>query len=162
MEDEPHRVFRHSRHYELSFGYSRSSNKSCGTSIMLHSKVFPQRCIRRIFCPPVELEGRCGAVRLKSGSLDVLFVTMYFPVYSSMRAGRDEQKRKVNKMLAWLRNLLLSTGGRCTPIVGMDLNDGLGRAREFIFEGEAIPVEEEVGVNACIGEFDADLEGVAG
>eukprot|EP00959_Pyramimonas_sp_CCMP1952_P321159 6720686-Pyramimonas_sp.AAC.1 len=31
MADEPYRVFRHSRHYELSFGFSRSSNKSCGT-----------------------------------------------------------------------------------------------------------------------------------
>eukprot|EP00959_Pyramimonas_sp_CCMP1952_P348395 7298002-Pyramimonas_sp.AAC.1 len=60
---------------------------------MLHSKVFPQRFIRKIFAPPVDLEGRCGAVRLNSGNMDVLFASLYYPVCSSVRAGRAEQRR---------------------------------------------------------------------
>eukprot|EP00959_Pyramimonas_sp_CCMP1952_P282736 5909563-Pyramimonas_sp.AAC.1 len=160
--EDPHRVFRHSHHYEVSFGVSRSSDKACGTSTMLHNKVFPQRFIKKIIAPPVDLEGRCGAVRMKSDTMDILFVSMHFPVHSGARAGRAEQNRIVTRTLSWLRTLLRAVGARCTPIIGMDLNDGLGHARDFAFEGELIPVEEEEEEFVTAGPFDRDTEGVAG
>eukprot|EP00959_Pyramimonas_sp_CCMP1952_P096424 2015756-Pyramimonas_sp.AAC.1 len=45
----------------------------------MHKQVFPPRALRRLYSPPPALAGRAGAVRLKTATLDVLFMVLYFP-----------------------------------------------------------------------------------
>eukprot|EP00959_Pyramimonas_sp_CCMP1952_P195548 4088552-Pyramimonas_sp.AAC.1 len=67
--------------------------------------------------PPAGLAGRCGAIRMTSGTLDLFSDTMYFPVHESERGRRAEHRLLVQRLTAWLRHLFSTVGGRCTPIL---------------------------------------------
>ena len=73
-------VNRYPFHWSLNFGWRRGplTNRSCGIKILLgHS--LPKEMLREVFCPlPLQLQGRAGAARLRTGDMDVLVVASYF------------------------------------------------------------------------------------
>lgn len=81
------------------------------------------RQVVRVYSSAQELDisGRAGAVRIRTGTLDVLLMVLYFPprgTYSS-----EERRRCAKAMLAWAGGVLSPLGRRTVPIGGMDTKD---------------------------------------
>ena len=69
------------KYWIVHFGWEPGlpTNKSAGCAIILKSKVFSDRDVSRVFCPPADLAGRGGAIRLVNRNFDITLVVVYSP-----------------------------------------------------------------------------------
>lgn len=125
-------------HWVVHWGWRRTqhSNRSCGVSVMVHRRFAP-RALHQVWTPPPALRGRCGAIRLRQGSVDVLLGAFYMPPRGL--PGAIETGRMV---MEWAGKVAGSVGTRTMPIYGLDLNDGLGIRENGI--GRPIEVADDV------------------
>ena len=126
VQDKEVRVQKEDYHTALHWGLKETihSNKSCGVSILLAKWVKLEHIIE-IYNPPKHLQGRLGAVRVKAHHIDLLIISAYYP--STARQGEHQTRSKTIKdMNNWIQARLKAIPIRCTPLIGMDLNDKLG------------------------------------
>ena len=65
-------------------------------------------------------------MRVRSADSDLLIISAYFPTKPKNAKGKPAHLAVVRKVAGWIDKLLDSAGKSCTPIVGVDLNDGIG------------------------------------
>ena len=121
-------------HLGLHFGWLPSPlvNKSAGCAIYLERKRFPDRAVRQVHTPPKELLGRGGGVDLESGTTRLRILVAYFPPRPRGKGAKtaiETWKTTCTKLLNWLMALVAATPARFTPMVGCDINSGLGSVR---------------------------------
>eukprot|EP00974_Lingulodinium_polyedra_P107717 10426307-Lingulodinium_polyedra.AAC.1 len=97
------------------------------------------------------MQGRGGALRIKSGELDVCVIAAYVPVNPHTYAARC----CCNKVWEWIKGTIEALPNRCTPIIALDANGKTGAYRD------------EYGVQRHfdtkhIGRQDAELENFNG
>ena len=120
------------QHKAVHFGYGRGglTNKSCGISIMLHKRWFRAPQIATRWCAGernAAIRGRGGAVRLRSGRFDITVIGIYIAPRPSRAEPKAKWIRQVDAVCEWIEWLLTQLPARTTPMLALDLNDGLGR-----------------------------------
>ena len=96
---------------------------------MVARRVGGKQAISSVFHPPRHLQGRAGAVRLRSGPVDVCCIVVYLPPRASRQQAAARWRTTVQGLLVWLRDLLHQLPARCTPVIMGDFNTELGLAR---------------------------------
>ena len=101
------------------------------------------------------IAGRVGAVRVRSGRVDQCLISIYMPVRHSAQYKKVLCSQIVQEICKWLDKVLSKLPARCIPIIGIDLNDRVGKHR----------VGHKDFSNTCdqcstIGPFAQDREGI--
>ena len=70
-------------YWAMHFGWQRQpfTNKSAGVSFIFGPKI-PELNVVKVESSPIEIAGRCGAVRIKNRTADMCFVAAYPPPYT--------------------------------------------------------------------------------
>ncbi len=112
MMDKDHFVTKKnlSFHAIFSSDWSKTqySSKSAGIRNLINRK-YKATQIVRIHRPPDILQGRIGALRLRTSSMDFLLATFYLPPASASEA---EQMQTTSLTLQWLEQVLPQTATR--------------------------------------------------
>lgn len=109
------------RAYQWGWRPSRYVNKSAGITMMLHKR-YSREDVKTIDEPPRILAGRAVAMRVRRGGRDFLFLCAYYPP----RSNSVEYAQTVDKITEWLHIVIAAALGRSKPLLGVDLNDGVG------------------------------------
>ena len=120
-------VVSNSTHHVYSWGYSsgKLTNSHTGFQICLDKKTFGQQQVVRIYSPPQDLQGRGGALRIKTAHVDFCFIVCYFHPCSP-----SAYTRKVNEALwEWIDGVVSVLPARCVPCLLGDFNAKVGRIR---------------------------------
>ena len=102
----------------------RFTNKSAGVSIWIGKDV-KETDIKQIETPPPELGGRGMMMRIKTQRYDYTALVLYHPPKTATPRDLPRYKQTVQKLNKWANGVLKDTPSRSTPIVYVDLNDGL-------------------------------------
>ena len=97
-------------------------NESCGVTLGIKHRSFPERSVVRIFSPPPELQGGGGAVRIKRGDADITPIVVYVPTEPNSR--KDQAASKA--IWQWVHELLSSLPSRTVPVLLLDANGKTG------------------------------------
>ena len=121
-------VRRHTRHWELSWGWqnSRHSNRSAGCSIYVKTKRWRVRDLCQVYSTPAVLQGRVGGARFRTGRSDVAMLVAYFPPMPSQQKEWKAYQHTCEAICDWLIETLSLVPTRCTPFVATDLNTQFG------------------------------------
>ena len=134
------------KHVSYSWGYRSNvgigSNRSCGVSLLLDSKLFPSHAFNAAYSPPASSAGRGGAVRMKLPHLEVCVIGCYFAPDNGKPASKQTNKRLAN----WIAEVIATMPRRCLIVLAGDANAHLGRQRDG---GDPMP---------CVGDRQQDLE----
>ena len=84
------------------------------------------RKITQRFDPPKVLAGRGGAIRCFAGVEHFLFAVAYVPPYPNKVSKIPAWHETIRKLFQWLHFVFSQCPERCTPMLSLDLNDGLG------------------------------------
>ena len=104
-------------------GYSKHSNKCAGVSISVNKRYYRREQIVQIAYPTEpRLSGRALALRCIRATSDITFVNSYVPPgHKAMRI--------VQKLYAWINNLLIRLPRRTIPVLCTDANGHVGLIR---------------------------------
>ena len=82
------------KYWIVHFGWEPGllTNKAAGCAIILKSKVFFDRDVSRVYCPPEDFAGRGGAIRLVNRNFDIKLVVLYSP-----HRGTTKKQQKHNQ-----------------------------------------------------------------
>jgi hypothetical protein len=117
--------FHHAIEWGVPCKRHKYANRSCGVSIWYSREMFWHRDhVRRVYDPPPDLQSRIGAARLKTKYVDWLPIVAYFPNRSSLPA--SEYCRVVCRLCDTIEAWATRAPKRCTVMLYVDLNDGLG------------------------------------
>ena len=119
---EVHRAARH-HFYSWHAGQKGCTNRSTGVSIGLSAKKVKLDQVIRVWSPPEELQGRAGALRVRTKTWDVCIFSLYFAAGQMSR----EKVRVAQKIFKWVETVLEQLPGRCSPVIGGDLIGRVGR-----------------------------------
>ena len=115
----------------IDWGYARGApfaNRACGVRIMMRKDRHKLAHIRQIWSPPPAVQGRGGALRLKSSTHDFTVLAIYFPVRANLASEQKRYRDAVSIMLKWMDTVLLqvrTSARRSIVIIAGDLNDEL-------------------------------------
>eukprot|EP00959_Pyramimonas_sp_CCMP1952_P360470 7548860-Pyramimonas_sp.AAC.1 len=120
MTDQPN-------HFAIHWGWAKGAgiSNACGVSVMLNKSMFNKNHIRHIFQVPKYLWGRVGAVNIERGSDRFGLILAYFPPKPSATAKRAQHMKTVERILAFIHNVISQMGHRYLPFIFTDLNDTL-------------------------------------
>lgn len=148
------------RHKAYHFGYDRGalSNRSAGCAI-LHRQEFGEVCEECRASAATACRSR-GAIRLQSRSPPVRDLTVIVGYYPPRPRAQGASQggvcmRTVMALTAWIGAMLSAAPTRSTPLVCVDLNDGIGG--RFTDAGAAQRVDSNLN-----GEVQFDVEHEAG
>ena len=110
------------RLYCWGSGKGAHVNESCGVTLGIKHRSFPERSVVRIFSPPPELQGRGGAVRIERGDADITPIVVYVPTEPNSR--KDQAASKA--IWQWVHELLSSLPSRTVPVLMLDANGKTG------------------------------------
>ena len=97
------------------------------------------------------MQGRCAALRIQAGHMDIMAILGYFPPWNREARSKAAHLSTVTAVNKWIVERLNDTASRPLPLLGMDLNDNFGWCK---IEGETVEVRSD-----AIGEFDRGSEG---
>eukprot|EP00974_Lingulodinium_polyedra_P119460 11171237-Lingulodinium_polyedra.AAC.1 len=125
-------TFRHSNHLEYSAGWERgpNTNRSCGCSVMVHNK-YKMEEVKEIRTPPARLAGRAIMVRVKDRACEWALFSIYFPPKPCRGGLKVTYRNTVAALTGWLHSELERLPARVVPLIGTDLNDGLGMVKQL-------------------------------
>ena len=98
---------------------------AAGCSILLGRK-FREHDVVRVAVPPSNLLGRGLLVRATNRMADITFVALYYPPRPRELRAQAGYRQTCDLLTSWLASQLCALPQRTTPILGMDLNDGMG------------------------------------
>ena len=90
-----------------------AGDKAAGVLLAIRSRLSQSRNVVRVHTPPIQFQGRVGAVRLRRGDAD-----FYVPVERHSQAQRSYNER----LWAWVQHLVDSLPNRCVPVLLLDAN----------------------------------------
>lgn len=126
----------------------RHDDPAAGVVLAVRSKLFRDRNVSKIYTPPVEYQGRVGAVRFRRGDADFCVVVAYIPVEPHTQA----QKQYNINIWQWIQHLLDQLPSRCLPVLLLDANGRVG-AEPSPCVGEAEPQKQNYNgslLHACL------------
>ena len=98
--------------------------RSCDTA---EQKKFPQTSCSKIYTPPDKVWRRGVAIRLATRRSDFLLMSLYFPPRTNSGAKDAARYRTtVQEITRWATKIIDEAPHRTLPILGLDLNYGLG------------------------------------
>ena len=101
------------------------TNKSAGVSLLIGPRL--GKCdITCVRFPPASVGGRGGTLRLVSRNFDLKPIVLYFPPRPTTADAEKKYRETVDILLRFFESELNKAPARCTPLVFVDLNDGLG------------------------------------
>eukprot|EP00971_Amphidinium_carterae_P352729 6492717-Amphidinium_carterae.2 len=97
--------------------------KSCGVEILLRRSRFKPRHVKKIWSAPANMQGRVGALRLKSS----LFDFTVFTVYAPPEPQSDKGKAVTEAVWRFVEEVLAELPDRTVPIILCDANGHVGQ-----------------------------------
>jgi hypothetical protein len=85
------------------------------------------------------VQGRVGALHLRSGRFDLLLIAIYYPLVPVKQADEEAYIKITNCIQKWLADLLADLNGRTSIFIGLD-NCKFGTPREDALQTEVDPV----------------------
>ena len=123
-------VVLHDQFIMIKFGWSGARgamvNKSCGVEIWLNRRRLRKSQLVHFWAVPSALQGRLGAVRVRSSQHGFTFVVSHFPPRCTDAKGIPRYEATTRKLVEQLQLISGGTPNRSTTIASTDLNDGLG------------------------------------
>ena len=104
------------------------SNRHAGVSVIWGRQLRGAK-VREVRAAPRRTSGRCGAVRLQMGPLDVSAIVAYPPPLKPSTRTDESCHKAAMETVSWIREGLDQIPARSTPILGLD-NACFGTARE--------------------------------
>ena len=111
--------------FSSGFVKSKTSNASCGTAVIVGKKLAKCRVHPIVEAPP-PIAGRGMSVRVSSRWADFSFIVGYFPPAPGRSDQMCQYRSTCRSVCDFLHSILLKTPGCSTPIIYVDLNDGMG------------------------------------
>jgi hypothetical protein len=121
----PNRVLSGSTMYSAGYVRSRSVNKSCGTAIVIGKRL--ARCkVHPTVKAPAPIAGRGMSMRVSSRWVDCTPIVAYYPPIPWSKDLYPQYRITCRELTCWLSKVLDGTPGCSTPLLYVDLNDGMG------------------------------------
>ena len=118
---------------------SPRSKRSCGVMILLSRKRFPHTSCGRVFTPRNNMWRRGGAIRLATRHSDLLLMSLCFsPKTNSGVKDAARYRATVQEIVRCATKVIDEGPHRTLPILGLDLNDGLGLEKERRIKSDAL------------------------
>ena len=109
--------------YHWGYSTAKFTNKSAGCTIMLKKTRFKPQHNHKLYNMPKCLQGRGGAIRMKTGRHDLIVIVIYYPPRPRIKSEWPQYTKTCKLINEWLDELLSSTPARSTPFIYFDLND---------------------------------------
>ena len=117
--------------YDFSNIYA---NRSWGIVVAIKRTTFPKSCLSRVWTPPKKLQGRVGAIRIRTRKgPDLLICDVY-----QLPIGSLNYVELTADIWHWIETVLQEQVHRTLPIVGLDANARLGNWETRSVEGETL------------------------
>lgn len=130
--DTPVTMSKVGSHHVFDWGYGKSPfvTRAAGVQLRVHTKLAKIGEVVAVHSPPDVLQGRGGAIRLRTPVADMLLVTLYVAPRYNATAEEMTYTKGTKALFAWLAETLALMPARTSIFLGMDLNDALGVAPE--------------------------------
>ena len=114
-------------YWALHFGWKRGpcTNSSAGCT-MIFSRRIKRHDLCRIASAPANIAGRGGMVSLRSGRFEWTVQVGYPPLLTESGERRPAQEKATHLTMGFPQKKIAKAKQRSTPILGLDLNSGLG------------------------------------
>ena len=146
------------RHQAWQWGWrlTKTTNRSCGVSLVLGPRL--RKHVVAVFSPPRALQGRAGALRIRTATTDILAVVLYVPCKVAGDKQDLQRREAVQEILKWVNQLLRKTPARTIPVILGDMNTRFGlqsghRVQADSVVGDTMPRAEESHVSSAIREL---------
>ena len=96
--------------WAVHFGLDRApyGNKSAGCCMVLRSAKFSHKDVAKVFAPDKAMQGRGGAIRLKSRSFDVTPVVLHSPPVSGNKGQKAALEKTARLSNEWAQHVASS------------------------------------------------------
>ena len=111
--------------FHWGYGYGAFTNRSAGVAIYCRKRRFSLNNVVEITSPPGKLQGRAGALRLRSSVFDLKLLGGYFPPMPTATTVKPVWHRTIDALAEWIDDSI-AAAARTTVLVCVDLNDGFG------------------------------------
>ena len=128
-----HSVLAGYRLFEWGCGMGRGTNRHAGLLVPVKLDLCEIWQIREVASPDASVQGRGGAIRIKTAKFDLLLMGLYPPPMGDWATERKND---------WADKVVNAAPSRCCIVVGGDLNAHVGCVRHP--EREALDLEREV------------------
>ncbi|CAE8582344.1 unnamed protein product [Polarella glacialis] len=108
--------------YHWGVAKGRFTTKACGVTLALNRRLFGEHCIKRFYHPPPALQGRGGALRVRTRWLDCCFLGGYAP----NKPNNYQERQAVDAWFNWIDDVISQLPARCVPVLLADWNAHLG------------------------------------
>mmetsp|Transcript_69844 Transcript_69844/g.197902 ORF Transcript_69844/g.197902 Transcript_69844/m.197902 type:complete len:260 (-) Transcript_69844:2493-3272(-) len=111
----------------LSLGPLRGSvdQQSCRVQLSTAQKVFQRTTCAHGFCPSFGSAGKSGGAQAEVGEIGSDAYSAVLPAEAYVERRMEEVQRVVDALMEWLEGMLAKAPARTTPMLFMDLNDGI-------------------------------------
>ena len=104
---------------------SGKQNTSGGVVIILRSRVFQEKNVAWVYCPPDPFQGRFGAIRLRRGDLNLCIIS----IYMHTKPQKQFQQERNLRLCRYLDDFISKLSHRCTSVLCLDANAHVGLVR---------------------------------
>ena len=115
-------------------GWGRGTNRNAGLIVAVKLGLCELWQIRKVASPQAGVQGRGGAIRIKTAKLDLLLIGLYPPPLGDWAT---------DKLYEWADKMVHAAPSRCCVVVGGDLNAHVGYMQHP--EREALNLERDHG-----------------
>ena len=85
------------------------------------------------------VQGRVGALHLRSGRFDLMLIAIYYPIVPIIQADEEVYIKTINIIQEWLADILAKLNGRTSIFIGLD-NCKFGTPRNDTLQEKIDPV----------------------
>ena len=114
---------------DAGYGSGCFTNKHAGISFILNNRHL--RCDNLVDKGALrgEAKGREAFLRFKALGSDFAFIGAYYPPKPNTKSAFPVYKKTCKKITDWLRETIGNLPATCTPVIAVDLNDGMGKTK---------------------------------
>ena len=127
-----HSVLAGYRLFEWSYGMGRGTNRHAGLIVAVKLDICETWQIREVASPQASVQGRGGAIRVKTSKLHLLLIGLCPPPLGDWAT---------DKLYEWADKMVHAAPSRCCVVVGGDLNAHVGYMQHP--EREALNLERD-------------------
>ena len=114
---------------DAGYGSGCFTNKHAGISFILNNRHL--RCDNLVDKGTLkgEAKGRAAFLRFKAIGSDFALIGAYYPPKPNTKSAVSVYTKTCEKITDWLRETIGNLPATCTPIIAVDLNDGIGKTK---------------------------------
>ena len=141
---------------DAGYGSGCFTNKHTGISFILNNRSL--RCDNLVDKGALkgEAKGRAAYLRFKARGGDFAIIGAYYPPKPGSKNSVSIYKKSCERITDWLGEVISNLPADCTPLIAVDLNDGMGKTKN----GREIKYNDTTVIESHASRLEKILDGV--